>query len=223
MTTKIYKNLIAGKWVSAAGGKTFLNHNPANVDDVVGEFQASGEADVDRAVKAARAAYRQWRLVPAPAPVTADIAQRAQALAVGLAGDLEVVGTLTVELFLAPDGSLVVNELAPRVHNSGHWTIDGAATSQFAQHIRAICGLPLGDPAAHGAAAMINLLGRGERRPAQLAGVAEALSDPAAHLHLYDKRQGFERRKMGHLTVLAGTPEEALARAERARDLLSWA
>jgi aldehyde dehydrogenase (NAD+) len=66
MTTKIYKNLIGGKWVSAAGGKTFLNHNPANVDDVVGEFQASDEADVDRAVKAARAAYRQWRLVPAP-------------------------------------------------------------------------------------------------------------------------------------------------------------
>jgi 5-(carboxyamino)imidazole ribonucleotide synthase len=69
---------------------------------------------------------------------------------------------------------------------------------------------------------MINLLGTGERRPAQLAGVAEALADPAAHLHLYDKREVFERRKMGHLTVLAGTPEEALERAERARDLLSW-
>src|ERR1700722_8329033 len=66
MATKIYKNLTGGQWVSAAGGKTFLNHNPTNVDDVVGEFQASGEADVDRAVKAARAAYRQWRLVPAP-------------------------------------------------------------------------------------------------------------------------------------------------------------
>src|SRR6201985_1507106 len=66
MTTKIYKNLIGGKWVSSESGKTFLNHNPANVDDVVGEFHASGEADVDRAVKAARAAYRQWRLVPAP-------------------------------------------------------------------------------------------------------------------------------------------------------------
>jgi 5-(carboxyamino)imidazole ribonucleotide synthase len=162
-------------------------------------------------------------LVPAPAPVTADIAQRAQALAVGLADALEVVGTLTVELFLADAGSLIVNELAPRVHNSGHWTIEGAATSQFEQHIRAICGLPLGDPAAHGAAAMINVLGSGERRPAQLAGVADALDDPGAHLHLYDKREVFERRKMGHLTVLADTPEEALERAERARDLLSWA
>ena len=66
MTMKSYKNLIGGQWVSAESGKTFLNHNPANVDDVVGEFQASGEADVDRAVKAARAAYRHWRLVPAP-------------------------------------------------------------------------------------------------------------------------------------------------------------
>src|ERR1700722_12965160 len=66
MTTKIYKNLVGGKWVRAESGKTFLNHNPAKVDDVVGEFQASGEAYVDRAVKAARAAYRQWRLVPAP-------------------------------------------------------------------------------------------------------------------------------------------------------------
>src|SRR6202042_2025461 len=66
MTMKSYKNLIGGQWVTAESGKTFLNHNPANVDDVVGEFQASGEADVDRAVKAARAAYRQWRLYPAP-------------------------------------------------------------------------------------------------------------------------------------------------------------
>ena len=161
-------------------------------------------------------------LVPAPLPVTATIAARAQELAVHLAESLEVVGTLTVEMFLPPDGSLVVNELAPRVHNSGHWTIEGAATSQFEQHIRAICGLPLGDPAAHGAAAMINLLGSGERREAHLAGVAEALADPAVHLHLYDKRQVFERRKMGHLTVLGRTPEAALERAERARDLLRW-
>jgi 5-(carboxyamino)imidazole ribonucleotide synthase len=161
-------------------------------------------------------------LVPAPAPVTVEIAQRAQALAIGLADALGVVGTLTVELFLARSGSLVVNELAPRVHNSGHWTIEGAATSQFEQHIRAICCLPLGDPAAHGATAMINLLGSGERRLARLAGVADALADPAVHLHLYDKREVFERRKMGHLTVLGGTPEEALERAERARDFLSW-
>ena len=161
-------------------------------------------------------------LVPAPAPVTAAIAARAQELAIHLADALEVVGTLTAELFLLKDGSLVVNELAPRVHNSGHWTIEGAPTSQFEQHIRAICGLPLGDPTTHGAAAMINVLGTGERREARLLGVAEALSDPAAHLHLYDKRQVFERRKMGHLTVLATSPEEAFRRAVEARDRLTW-
>jgi len=161
-------------------------------------------------------------LVPAPLPVIATIAARAQELALHLAEALDVVGTLTVEMFLLPDGSLVVNELAPRVHNSGHWTIEGAATSQFEQHIRAICGLPLGDPAAHGAAAMINVLGAGKRREAALAGVAEALDDPGVHLHLYDKRQVFERRKMGHLTVLGATPEDALERAVRARDRLSW-
>ena len=162
-------------------------------------------------------------LVPAPPPVTAPVAARAQELAVHLAEALDVVGTLTVEMFLLPDGSLVVNELAPRVHNSGHWTIEGAATSQFEQHIRAICGVPLGDPAAHSAAAMINILGTGERRAARLEGVPDALADPGAHLHLYDKRQVFERRKMGHLTVLATTPEEALERAVRARERLAWA
>jgi 5-(carboxyamino)imidazole ribonucleotide synthase len=161
-------------------------------------------------------------LVPAPAPVTAEIAARAHELAIQLAGALDIVGTLTVEMFLLNDGSLVVNELAPRVHNSGHWTIEGAATSQFEQHIRAICGLPLGDPANHGAAAMINVLGTGERRDARLMGVASALADPAAHIHLYDKREVFERRKMGHLTVLAATPEEALRRADEARGRLTW-
>jgi 5-(carboxyamino)imidazole ribonucleotide synthase len=162
-------------------------------------------------------------LVPAPLPVTAPIAAGAQELAIHLADALDVVGTLTVEMFLLQDASLVVNELAPRVHNSGHWTIEGAATSQFEQHIRAICGLPLGDPAAHGAAAMINVLGTGERRAARLEGVAEALDDRGAHLHLYDKRQVFERRKMGHLTVLATTSEEALERAVHARERLTWA
>jgi len=161
-------------------------------------------------------------VVPAPAPVTSAIAARAQALAIHLAAALGVVGTLTVEMFLLADGSLIVNELAPRVHNSGHWTIEGAATSQFEQHIRAICGLPLGDPTAHGTAAMINVLGTGERREAHLQGIELALADPAVHLHLYDKRQVFERRKMGHLTVLAQTTEDALDRAIRAANALSW-
>ncbi len=162
-------------------------------------------------------------VAPAPFPVTDAIGREAQALAVRIATALEIVGTLTVELFLLRDGSLAVNELAPRVHNSGHWTIEGAATSQFEQHVRAICGLPLGAAAAHGPTAMVNLLGTGELRDARLDGAADALADPAAHLHVYDKRRVFERRKMGHLTVAGlADADEALARARAALGHLRW-
>ncbi len=159
----------------------------------------------------------------APAPVDADVAERATAIGIRLAEAMDLRGTLTAELFLLPDGSLVVNELAPRVHNSGHWTIEGARTSQFEQHIRAICGLGLGSADALAPTAMVNLLGRGDRRPARLEGVAIALMDPAVHLHLYAKREVFERRKMGHLTALGGTVDEALDRAREAVAALDWA
>ncbi len=152
------------------------------------------------------------------APVTPEVAADAVSIGTRLAVAMDLQGTLTVELFLMPDDTLVVNELAPRVHNSGHWTIEGAATSQFEQHIRAICGLGLGSPAAHGPAAMVNLLGTGPRRAARLLGVAEALADPAVHLHLYDKREVFERRKMGHLTALGTTTDLALASGPRGAD-----
>jgi 5-(carboxyamino)imidazole ribonucleotide synthase len=159
----------------------------------------------------------------APAPVPADVAARAVRIGRALAEAMDLCGTLTVELFLLPDGSLVVNELAPRVHNSGHWTIEGAATSQFEQHIRAICGLGLGSPAAHGPTAMVNLLGSGSPREGRLLDVGAALADPAVHLHLYDKRRVFERRKMGHLTALGSDLDEALERARRALAALRWA
>ena len=159
----------------------------------------------------------------APADVPAEVAAAAASLGVRVAEALEAVGVVSVELFLLRDGSLTVNEIAPRVHNSGHWTIEGARTSQFEQHIRAICGLPVGDPAALGPTAMVNLLGSGDAREAHLAGVAEAFADPLAHLHMYAKRTVFERRKMGHLTVAgAPTPVEALARARSAAAHLRW-
>jgi 5-(carboxyamino)imidazole ribonucleotide synthase len=158
-----------------------------------------------------------------PAPVAPEVASEAVSIGTRLAAAMGLIGTLTVELFLLPDGSLVVNELAPRVHNSGHWTIEGAATSQFEQHIRAICGLGLGSPTVHGPAAMVNLLGTGQRRPAHLLGVPEALVDPAVHLHLYDKHEVFERRKMGHLTSLGETTDLALALACEALTKLRWA
>jgi 5-(carboxyamino)imidazole ribonucleotide synthase len=159
-----------------------------------------------------------------PAGVPASVEAGAATLATNLATSMGLVGTLTVELFLMRDGSLVVNELAPRVHNSGHWSIEGAVTSQFEQHLRAICGLPLGSVEMRApAAAMVNLLGEGAPRPAHPTGIYAALEVPDAHLHLYDKQAVFERRKMGHVTALGATPEEALARAREAAGHIGWA
>jgi 5-(carboxyamino)imidazole ribonucleotide synthase len=159
----------------------------------------------------------------APADLPSAAVREATAIGLNLAAAMDLVGTLTVELFLLRDGSLVVNELAPRVHNSGHWTIEGAATSQFEQHVRAITGLSLGPTDAHRPTAIVNLLGTGELRDACLLGVGEALAVPDTHLHLYDKRRVFERRKMGHVTALGTTTGEALERARAARALLHWA
>jgi 5-(carboxyamino)imidazole ribonucleotide synthase len=160
----------------------------------------------------------------APAPVPPEVAERATGLGEALALNMGLVGTLTAELFLMPDGQLVVNELAPRVHNSGHWTIEGAATSQFEQHIRAICGLGLGATAPLAPSAMVNLLGTGRVRDARLEAdrTGPALADPAVHLHLYDKRRVFERRKMGHLTALGQSVEDALQRARAAAAHVGW-
>ncbi|HJP89934.1 MAG TPA: 5-(carboxyamino)imidazole ribonucleotide synthase [Candidatus Limnocylindrales bacterium] len=159
-----------------------------------------------------------------PAGVPESVEEEAATLAKNLATSMGLVGTLTVELFLMRDGSLVVNELAPRVHNSGHWSIEGAATSQFEQHIRAICGLPLGSVEMRApAVAMVNLLGEGAPRPAHPTGIYEALEIPDTHLHIYDKHNVFERRKMGHVTALGSTPEEALARAREAAAHIGWA
>jgi len=160
----------------------------------------------------------------APAPVSDAIHVAAVDIGERLAVAMDLTGTLTVELFVMPDGRLVVNELAPRVHNSGHWTLDGAATTQFEQHIRAICGLDLGATDALAPAAMVNLWGRGQLRLARLdpASLDRALRDPTVHLHLYDKQMVFERRKMGHITATGVDLDAALASARAARDILQW-
>ena len=158
----------------------------------------------------------------APAPVHPLVAADAIAIVDSIARGLDLVGVMTAELFQLRGGGLMINELAPRVHNSGHWTIEGSATSQFEQHLRAIAGLPLGSVRPHGVTAMVNLLGTGVDRPARLAGLAGALADPDAHVHVYGKRRVFERRKMGHVTVVGRDADEALERARRARATLSW-
>jgi len=115
-------------------------------------------------------------------------------VAKGIVEALDHIGVLTVEFFACADGP-IVNEIAPRVHNSGHWTIEGAVTSQFEQHIRAICGLPLGSTECVGASAtMENLLGD------EIGDWARLVADPRAHVHLYGKGAPRPGRKMGHVT-----------------------
>ena len=154
-----------------------------------------------------------------PAPVGPIVAMEARELALAIAQRLGTIGVLTVEFFLTLEGGLLVNELAPRPHNSGHLTIEAASSSQFEQQVRALCGLPLGSTDLTSPAAMTNLLGdlweRGE--PDWKAMFAR---DPGVKLHLYGKRAPIPGRKMGHLTVLDPHPETALARAVQARDLL---
>jgi 5-(carboxyamino)imidazole ribonucleotide synthase len=158
----------------------------------------------------------------APAPIPDGVAAEAQALVRQLAEGLDLVGTLTAELFLMPDGGLVVNELAPRVHNTGHWTVEACRTSQFEQHVRAICGLPLGSAELTTPVALVNVLGEGPDRPARVSGVDRALRDPAVSLHLYDKERVFERRKMGHVVATGRDVDEALDRARAAVAHLRW-
>lgn len=132
----------------------------------------------------------------APAAIPAALAAEAQAIAERIARGLKLEGLLAVEMFLTRDGRLLVNELAPRPHNSGHWTIDACAVSQFEQQVRAICGLPLGDPAPFAAAEMTNLIGH------DVDAWPELLAEPGARLHLYGKRETRAGRKMGHVTRL---------------------
>jgi len=132
----------------------------------------------------------------APARIAPEIAMRAEAIARHVADRLEIVGLLAVEMFVTAGGEVLVNEIAPRPHNSGHWTIDACVTSQFEQFVRAICGLPLGSPERHSDAVMKNLIGD------DVARWREALNEPTAKLHLYDKGQPRPGRKMGHVTRL---------------------
>lgn len=154
-----------------------------------------------------------------PAPVGPIVSQDARRLALAVAQALGTIGVLTVEFFLTIEGRLLINELAPRPHNSGHLTIEAAVSSQFEQQVRALCGLPLGGTDLVSPAAMVNLLGdlwqNGEPDWARM-----WRRDPGVKLHLYGKRTAAPGRKMGHLTVLDSDREAALDRAFAARSAL---
>ncbi|MBB4080834.1 5-(carboxyamino)imidazole ribonucleotide synthase [Lewinella aquimaris] len=159
--------------------------------------------------------------VVCPAALDGDTDGRASKLAVDVVQKMEIVGLLAVELFLTKDGQILVNEVAPRPHNSGHHTIEACATSQYAQHLRAILGLPLGDPQLLRPAAMINLLGEaGHTGPTHYAGWMDVLAIPEVYPHLYGKAETRPFRKMGHLTALGDTVAMARERAAKAKELL---
>ncbi len=150
-----------------------------------------------------------------PAPIDPGDAERAEEMAVSAAVAADAIGVMGVELFALADGRVVINELAPRPHNSGHYTIEACETSQFENHLRGVLDLPLGSVDMRSPkAVMVNLLGTRDG-PARTP-VGGALSVPGAHLHLYGKADVRVRRKMGHITTLGRTLEDTLNRARRA-------
>lgn len=132
----------------------------------------------------------------APAQIKDAIAKNAESIAVKIANNIELVGVLAIEMFLTKDEKLLINEIAPRPHNSGHWSIDASVTNQFEQFIRAVCGLPLGNTNAHSKSKMKNLIGD------EVKLWVKHIEDPNAKIHLYGKNEVREGRKMGHITIL---------------------
>lgn len=149
-----------------------------------------------------------------PARTSPTVRDRARDVASSVLETLDGRGVYGIELFEA-DGDVLVNEVAPRPHNSGHWTIEGAVTSQFEQHVRAVTGRPLGSTELRDPTVTVNLLGTGGPREVHLAGAEGVLATPRAHLHWYGKREERPLRKMGHVTVTDDDVEAALRTAEK--------
>lgn len=207
----------------------------ANLNGAEGIYEAFVEFEKEVSVVAARTLDGQFAAFPvfenvhanhildvtfAPAAITPTLEAQARQLARGILEALNVVGLLTVELFVTRDGRLLVNELAPRTHNSGHLTLDGCVTSQFEQQLRAVCGLPLGSTDLRQPTAMCNLLGDVWFAAGGTPDWAAALADPLVKLHLYGKAEPRKGRKMGHLTATGTTAEDAVHRVRSARERL---
>ncbi len=155
-----------------------------------------------------------------PSGFPPEVEREAEKIALGAVEAVNGVGVTAVEMFLTKSGKVLVNELAPRPHNTGHVTIEACHTSQFENHARAVLGLPLGYPGlCVPAACMINVLGR-RKGHVHNEGLSDALAVPGAAVHLYGKRSVSPRRKMGHVTATSTTPEDARARAEKAAALI---
>jgi 5-(carboxyamino)imidazole ribonucleotide synthase len=145
-----------------------------------------------------------------PSSLTPELEEKASQLAIRVAKALELTGVLAVEMFVTKNGGLLVNEVAPRPHNSGHQTIEGNVSSQYEQHLRAILDLPLGDTSIIRPTVMVNLLGeKGFSGPVKYEGLQEVLAWPGVYVHLYGKTETRPFRKMGHVTIAAETLEKA--------------
>jgi 5-(carboxyamino)imidazole ribonucleotide synthase len=156
-----------------------------------------------------------------PAAITDGQRERAEAVALQVAEHLQGAGVFGIEMFLTADGQIIVNEIAPRVHNSGHYTIEACQTSQFEQNIRAITGMPLGPTdLIVPAAAMVNILGKHDG-PTEVTGIDKAEQEPHTKVHIYGKSPTKIDRKMGHITSTGDNLEEARNRAEQAEKLIS--
>jgi 5-(carboxyamino)imidazole ribonucleotide synthase len=156
-----------------------------------------------------------------PAQISNNIEQQAQTIAKKIAAQLKIVGILAVEMFVTKQGEVLVNEIAPRPHNSGHQSIEGNATSQFAQHLKAILNLPLGDTSITEPSVMINLLGeKGHEGPVHYEGLEAALALGKVYPHIYGKAITKPFRKMGHITVTDKTIEKAIEKAKQVKGLV---
>jgi 5-(carboxyamino)imidazole ribonucleotide synthase len=156
-----------------------------------------------------------------PANITKKVEKEAYKIAAQVANAFQIVGLLAVELFVTKDGKVLVNEVAPRPHNSGHQTIEGNITSQFEQHLRAVLNLPLGDTSITQPSVMVNVLGeKGFEGNATYQGIYEIMKWSGVHLHLYGKKTTKSFRKMGHVTVTANTLDEAISKAKKVKDTL---
>jgi 5-(carboxyamino)imidazole ribonucleotide synthase len=156
-----------------------------------------------------------------PSNIKDEIAKKAEAIAKKIAADSKIVGVLAVEMFVTKDGEVLVNEMAPRPHNSGHHTIEANITSQYEQHLRAILNLPLGSTKIISPAVMVNLLGeKNHTGAAMYDGLDKALAMEGVYIHLYGKKNTKPFRKMGHVTCVADTIEDALQKAKKVQQVL---
>ena len=211
-----------------------INDAEASFNELSGSLMAEEWIDyiMEISVLACRGADGQMKVYPAaqnfhadsilrrtiaPAPVSESTNKAAMKMAAEVMRIFAGVGMFCIEMFVTGDNRLLVNEVAPRPHNSGHYTIEACVTSQFENHIRAVAGLPLGDTSLLKPAVMSNILGEnGFSGSAYLEGMREALEIPGVFVHVYGKSETNPKRKMGHVTVIADTPEEALTRSDKA-------